>query len=273
METGVAGAIACIPAGAPRHNDPRSCITRVHPARPSVPWGLRSRAERLGMLSTASPSASLQRLRFPASSGLGFNYLNCNATGEREAGNPPGKHPHPAPSPGGWEVPGLRGKVGPLTQRRTLVRLGGCAPIRASFPRPRGAQPESAELKLHPQGGDNTLRSGGRAGGLQRPSGELGTRAEGCSGLRVLEDAGDPRVVPGAPLAAPAAAGTVPGCRWGHAPHPQSPASAESDPFLITPLISILILTPAPSIASARAEPGRAGPCRECPRAAPPAWR
>lgn len=118
---------------------PVSRITRVHPAWPSVPWGLRTWAEGLGMLSTASPSASLQRLRFPASSGLGFNYLNCNATGEREAGNPLGKHPHPAPSPGGWEVPGLRDKVGPLALRRTLVRLGGCAPAASGplSPRPQ----------------------------------------------------------------------------------------------------------------------------------------
>lgn len=270
METGVAGAIACIPAGAWQHNDPRSCITRVHPARPSVPWGWRTRAEGPGMLSTASPPASLQRLRFPASSGLGFNYLNCIATGEREAGNPPGKHPHPAPSPGGWEVPRLRDKVGPLTLRRALVRPGDCAPTAPGplFPPP----PEGLSLRvgsrmLHPQGGGNALSSGVRAGGLQRPSRERGTRAEGCSGLRVLEDAGDPRV------AAPGPAGTHQGCRWGHTPHPQSPASAQSDPVLIAPLISILILTPAPSIASARAEPGRAGPCRECPRAAPPAWR
>lgn len=107
------------------------------------------------MLSTASPSASLQRLRFPASSGLGFNYLNCNATGEKEAGNPPGKHPHPAPSPGGSEVPGLRDKVGPLTLRRALVSWGA-APRQHQGPcppAPRGAQPESGEMKAAPPGG------------------------------------------------------------------------------------------------------------------------
>lgn len=68
------------------------------------------------MLGTASWSASLQRLRFPVSSGLGFNYLKCNATGEREAGNLPGDMPMaPLCHQQAGRVLRLKGTVGPLT--------------------------------------------------------------------------------------------------------------------------------------------------------------
>ena len=84
------------------------------------------------MLTTTSPPASLQRLWFPASSGLGFNYLNCNATGEREAGNLPGDAPaallHHRPA-GGSRVGGHR--VSPYPERKPpgLLGLGGCIPV------------------------------------------------------------------------------------------------------------------------------------------------
>lgn len=77
------------------------------------------------MLGTTSPPASLQRLRFPASSGLGFNYLNCNATGEREAGNPPGDAPAAPLSPAGWGVPELGGMVGPPHPEKNPPGLRG----------------------------------------------------------------------------------------------------------------------------------------------------
>lgn len=64
---------------------------------------------------------------FPASSGLGFNYLNCNATGEREAGNPSGDVPV-APlchRLAGEGVPGLGGTPHPEENLPGLLGQGG----------------------------------------------------------------------------------------------------------------------------------------------------
>lgn len=84
------------------------------------------------MLGTASLPASLQRLRFPASSGLGFNYLNCNATGEREAGNSPGDMPavplcHRLAGEGS-QAGGHGGSPHPEKNLPGLLGLGGCTP-------------------------------------------------------------------------------------------------------------------------------------------------
>lgn len=111
------------------------------------------------MPSAASPPAFLQRLWFPASSGLGFNYLNCNATGETEAGNPPGDAPaaslHPRPAGGfpGW---GTSGSPHLAKNPPCLRGLGGLRPgsIRALcplLPAPREAQPQGGEQGLHPR--------------------------------------------------------------------------------------------------------------------------
>lgn len=174
MEAGVAGAIACIPAGASRHSSPVSCITGVHPAWPSAPWGARSWAEGPGMLGTVSLPASLQRLRFPASSGLGFNYLNCNATGEREAGNLPGDAPA-APLLAGWggsQAGGPSGSPHPEKNPPGLLGLGGLClgSIRALCPSLRGARPEGGEPGAAPPAGLAAPCEAGRGSGCRGPA-------------------------------------------------------------------------------------------------------
>lgn len=129
MEAGVAGAVACIPVGASQHDGPPRFRAspgsiRRGPQHPGVPGAGLGEQGCSAQPRRRPPSSACG---FPASSGLGFNYLNCNATGEREAGNPSGDVPV-APlchRLAGEGVPGLGGTPHPEENLPGLLGLGG----------------------------------------------------------------------------------------------------------------------------------------------------
>lgn len=142
----------------------------------------------------------LQRLRFPASSGLGFNYLNCNADGEMEAGSGGSTHggcPHPAENllaARGWGLSSNRARP--------------CVP---PAPPPRGwgagvAVPAAPQLRGGGEGGGGLVLGGGGHRGLGGSGGHVGRDVGGW-------EWGDPRR--GGIFAAPVAAVTALGGHGG----------------------------------------------------------